>query len=120
MDDTAVVGGLRGPGQRFDQLGCLARRLRPARDEPPEMRAIHILQHDVRQPVVLADVINLHHVRMVQPSDRFGFGAETGSAFRKLPGPGDDHLDRDQAFEVEITRLEDDAHAAAAQFFQIS
>jgi hypothetical protein len=67
-------------------------------------------------PARLADLVNLHDVRVLQPCHRLGLDPEA----RQLPRPGmaaaEDHLERHGAFEGQVQRLVDDAHAPTADY----
>jgi hypothetical protein len=47
--------------------------------------------------VVLADLVDLHDVRVLQARHCLGLGAEAGQVVGPGVGPGQDHLQRHQA-----------------------
>ena len=48
--------------------------------------AVDELQREERQALVLADLVDLHDVRVLQPGDRLGLGAEAGQLARRRRG----------------------------------
>ena len=46
---------------------------------------------------MLADLVDLHDVRVLQPGDRLGLGAEARELRRPGVGAGEDHLEGDEA-----------------------
>ncbi len=97
------AGGLAG-GQR-----CAVQPLRQA-------AAGAVFQREEGQAVVFADLVDLDDVGMLQAGDRFGLGPEALQLLAARDGAAQDHLEGDQAFELGLLGLVDDAHAAAAQF----
>ena len=70
-------------------------------------------------PVEQADFVHGDDVGMLQPAGRLNFGA--GSAAGRLAlarSAGQDHLEGDDAVELDLPGLVDDAHAAAAEFVE--
>src|SRR5262245_21542299 len=53
---------------------------------------------------------------MLQPPDGFRFGAKPLALARSGQFAGDNHLERDNPSNRNLSRLEDDAHPAAAEF----
>ena len=116
VDDALPVGGVHAPRQVRDQPGRLARRQRvgpaqalgqaAARDE---------FQREERPAVGLADFVDLDDVGVVEAGDDLRFGEETGVFRRSVAAIVQDHLEGDDAVELELAGLVDDAHAAAAQ-----
>ena len=115
MHDAALVGGVHGAGQGFDQRGGVARRQRGAVELLRQAAAVDVFQREVRQAFVLADFVDLHDVRVLQARDGFGFGAESSPLVRRGVLAGQDHLQGDDAVERDLPGLVDDAHAAAAE-----
>ena len=115
VDDVLLVGEVHRPGQRFHQFGRRARRLRMPIDERVERAAVHEFEREVRQPVVLADLVDLDDVRVLQPGDGPGFLIEAGELLRAGVPAGENHLEGDEPIQPRLPGLVDDAHAAAAQ-----
>ena len=78
--------------------------------------AVAELQRDIRQAVMLADFVDLHDIRMAQMRYGFRLGVKTRQLLRIGMDARADHLKRDEAIEVRLPRLVDDAHAAFAEF----
>ncbi len=105
----------QGAGQGLDDPGRVLDRLGLAADPIRQAAAGEILEREVRQAVVPADLEDLDDVRVVDGGDRAGLGLEPG----QVPGPGTgagaDHLEGDEAVEPGLMRLVDDPHAAGAE-----
>jgi hypothetical protein len=71
-----------------------------------------------RYPRVLADLVDLHDVRVVQPGDRLGLDPEPRPRLVRGRARRLDHLQGHEAVQVQLKRLVDDAHAASAQLRQ--
>ena len=96
----------------------LVHRLRLAADPLRQAAAIDVLEREIGQPFVLADLVDLHDVRVLQTGDRLGLGVEPGQLLRPGVCAGQHHLQGDDAVQLRLPRLVDDAHAAAAQLGQ--
>ena len=118
MHNPRLVGDMHGSGQRFDHLGRLLGRQRRAVQFVGQAAAGAELQREVGMAFVLADLVNLHDVRVLQPGDRLTLGAEAGQFLGPGVLPGQDHLERDQTFERNLPGLVDDSHAAAGDLLQ--
>ncbi len=118
VDDTRQVRGVHRPGELGDEARRVPRRLRRPGEHPGEAAARHVLHREERQPVVLADLVDLHDVRVGQPRDRLGLAAEAHRLRRAGRRIALDHLDGDDAVEAVLPGLVDDAHAAAPQLPQ--
>ncbi len=64
---------------------------------------------------MLASLVDLDDLRVLQPSDRVGFGQETGPALRFGVRAGQDHLQRNHPVGMRLPGLINHAHAAPAQ-----
>ena len=82
VDDAALVGVVHGAGQRLDQGGGVARRLRRAVELLLQAAAVEIFQREIRLAVVLADLVNLHDVGVLQPGDGLGLDLEAQQRLR--------------------------------------
>src|SRR5262249_25285285 len=118
VDHAALVGVLHRPRQRLDQLGRLARRRRAGGKAVVQAAALHVGHREVRRPLVLADLVDRHDVRVVQLRRRLGLAAEALPL--RLAGQlaVEDHLHRDGAVEADLAGLPDHAHAAAGDLLQ--
>ncbi len=76
MDAPLLVGIVHGAGQGLDEPGRGLHRLRLAGELLGQAAAVDVFQHQVGPAVVLAHLVDLHDVRMLQPGDRAGLGAE--------------------------------------------
>src|SRR5262249_5051347 len=112
------VSEVHRPGQGFHHLGRRAGWLRVAIDEPVERAAVHELEGEIRKPLVLADLVDLHDVGVLQWGEGAGLLAEAGELLRAGVGPGQDHLQRAQPIQPYLPGLVDEAHPAATQLPQ--
>ncbi len=115
VDDPALVGGLDGLGYRGHQGGGLAGRLRRARHHLGQAAALDEFHGEVRPAVQVADLVDLHDVRMAQAGHGFRLAQKALQLLRPGGGAGQEHFQGDGAVEAQVPRLVDDAHAAAAQ-----
>jgi hypothetical protein len=97
VDDAAGVGGGHRPGQQFGGQRRLAGRLGLAGDLLGEAAAGQVLQGEVRQAIVLADLEDLDDVRVLQSRDGLRLGVEAGQLVRPGVGAGQHHLEGDDA-----------------------
>ena len=75
------------------------------------------LHGDERLPVLLANVVNRADIRMVQCGRGLGFALEPGKSLRVAGNFFWKKLEGDKAMQPRVLGFIDDAHAAAAQFF---
>src|SRR5262245_50487081 len=94
---------------------ALARRQRRALEPARQAAAAAELQREVGQAVVLADFVDLDDVGVLQPRDRRRLAAKAVEAFVIGVAAGEDHLEGDDAVQLQVPGLVDDAHAAPAQ-----
>jgi hypothetical protein len=108
-----AVGRLHPDAQDFLQLQ------RPVAVELLlEREAVDVLHHEVRQPLRLRDGVDGNHVLVDDGGRRLGLASEPlagGAAGRQLRGQ---HLDRDDAVQRLVERLEHHRHAAPADHFE--
>ncbi len=95
MTPRVSVG--HGPCQGGHQLGGGARRPGGAVQPVGQAAALDQLQGEVRQAVALADLVNLHDIRVLQARDGLGLGAEARQLVRPRVAAGEDHLERPPA-----------------------
>ena len=101
---SAISRAARRGGNGSDPRRALGQAA--ARDE---------FQREERPAVGLADFVDLDDVGVVEAGDDLRFGEETGVFRRSVAAIVQDHLEGDDAVELELAGLVDDAHAAAAQ-----
>ena len=65
---------------------------------------------------MFAVLVDLHDVGVLQARDGFGFGAEASQLLAAGMAACKDHLEGDEAIELEMACLVDNAHAAAAKY----
>ena len=83
-----------------------------------EIAALDELHGEVVLPFMLADFVDGHDVRMIQPRRRLRLALKAGDLLRRGELPGPDALQGDDAIEADLPGLVDDAHAAAADLLQ--
>ena len=104
-------------GQGFDKLGGIAWRLWHAGQLLRQVAALDEFQREERLPGMLADFVDLHDIRVLQPGHGLRLGPEAGEPVRAHPA-SQDHLQGDDALQSNLPRPEHHAHAAAAEFPQ--
>jgi hypothetical protein len=109
------MGDVDGPGQRLDQLGGLVGQPGRAVEPAGEAAALDKLQGEEGQAVVLANLVDLHDVGVLQAGDRLGLGLEAAQLLAAGVAAAQDHLEGDEALELQVPGLVYDSHAAAAQ-----
>src|SRR5262249_28343701 len=114
VDEAGLMRVVHRAGQQFDEFGGAAAWLGRARQTLPEVAAVQVFQGEVRPARVLADFVNLHDVRVLQPGERLSLFAEALDFIRVGEDAGLDHFQSDDAVQGQLARLVDDAHAAAA------
>ena len=118
VNDPLAVRLLNRSREDFDQLGGPERRPWVAVDLRVEVAALDVFELDVGTVLVVADRIDLDHVRVAQPGDRLGLGQESGHGIRVGQLAGQDHLHGDDPIETEFARLVDDPHPPSPQLAQ--
>ena len=95
-------------------VAAVTRWLRPATDRLGETAPGDKLQREVRQPVVVAVVVDLDNPRVLDLGDGVGLGVEPSDLVGGGVRPGQNHLQRDQSIQSDVPGFVDDAHAASA------
>ena len=113
-----VVGRVHGPGQRLDQPRRLAGRLRRAAELPAQAAAVDELQREEGMAVVLADLVDLHDVRVLQRGQCPCLDLKPGHILRGSLRSRRDHFERHDAIQLPLPRLVDLAHASFAEHAQ--
>ena len=115
MDDAQPVRLGNAPGYLLDQPRGTLRRPGNAIELSVQAAAGDILELQERQAIGLADVVDLHDVRVLEPGDRLGLRQEPGTNLGVGMGTGEDHLQGARAIEPDLAGPVDDPHAAPAQ-----
>jgi hypothetical protein len=115
VNEAALVRELHGTGQRGDHFGRLPCGLRTACELLCQSSSLDKLHREVRPTGQVADIVDLYDVRMPQCRHRLGLAPETPQFLRIGVSAGEQHLDGDDALELEVLGLEDDAYAAPAE-----
>src|SRR5206468_7784702 len=115
VDDPAAMRRMHGVGQRADQVGRRAGGLGRAGQLEGQATPVHELHREIRPAFLLADVVKLYDVRVPQGRDRLGLPLEPFPLVRDGGAAAEQRLDGDGSVEPEMPRLEDHAHAAAAE-----
>ena len=104
MNDALAVGRRDGLGQRLKHLRRPTRRLRRPGHLAGQTAALDELQREERQVLDLADLVDLHDVRMLQTGQQLR--PRSGSAQVVLVGQRRiaDHLQGDDAPQLEMPR----------------
>src|SRR5262249_34848643 len=77
--------------------------------------ALDELEQEVEEALTLAEVVELDHVRMVEPRENHGLAPEALGEGRILARVEREHLEGDEALDPRLARLVDGAHAALAE-----
>ena len=112
VDEADVVGGGEGPSG-VDKHGDLLPQRPVLGVEPLAQRdALDELHRDEQRPVVLADVVDRHHVGVVELGERTRLLPQGVRLLALERGDGPQQLDRELAVELRVERGVDDPHAA--------
>jgi hypothetical protein len=118
MDDAAPVGMVHGAGQRLNQPRRLVRRLRDAGIPLGEGPAGHVFKHERGAAFVFAQLVDGCDLGMFQAGDCLSLGEKAGDLLGAAVCPGEDQFHGHDPVQPGLTSLEDDGHAAAAEFLQ--
>jgi hypothetical protein len=114
VDDAALVRVLQGVGNGHDQLGRLAERQLPRREQVRQRHPLDEVAHQVRQAVGLADLVDGHHRGVPELCHAAGLAQEAVEVGRPGEVAGPRHLDGDGAVQLRVERLVDGAERPAA------
>jgi len=115
VNDSLLMGIVYGPGQGFHQRCGGLGRLRFAGEFLRQGAAVHEFQGEIGVALGLADLVNLHDVRVLQPRLRLRLRPEAAQVLGVRLGAGQEHLEGHQALQALVAGLVDNAHAPAAQ-----
>ncbi len=115
MDDAPFVGRRERLGDLRAEGGGLARRERPAGEALPQVLPLDDLHHEVRLPVLLADVVDRDDPGVVQSRRGAGLLDEAGEALGIPQDVLRQDLDRHLAREAAVAGTVDLSHAAGPE-----
>ena len=115
MDDPPAVRLGDGPRQGLDQPGRPFGRPGGAVELLRQAAPLQVFELEIGPVVVVAEAVDLDDVGMAQLRDRLGLGEEANGRLVTGVFTRQDHLERDDAVELDLAGLVDDSHAAAAQ-----
>jgi hypothetical protein len=118
VDDAGLVRHLHRFGQRTQQCGGSAGRLRRAREFLGQAAALDELHGKVRPAFDVTRVEDCNDVRVSQAGQRRGLPVKPLQFLGGGERAREQHLERNRAIERSLSGLVDDAHAAAAQHAQ--
>ena len=116
MQQPFVVGILHRFGHLRHQRCRFFRLQRLFGDKFRQVLARNVLQTEVGQAVVLANIEDRHDPRMRQPSNALGLDQKPLAGLGSRLGPGQDHLEGRGPAELLVAGEIDHAHAAPAEF----
>ena len=120
MHDIFRVRRLERIGNLNSQLEDIFERHRPPGDSFLQRLAIEILHDDKGAAVFLADVVNGADIRMVERGSRLRFAPETLQRLAILGHLFRQEFQGHRAVQPRVFGFIDNAHAAAAEFFDYS
>ncbi len=118
VEDAFVVSGVDGSADGQHQFGGLSRIEWSVGHLVRECDTFDQSHAEVRQSLVLADLVDWHDVGMFESSGTFGFTVKPGEVDLGGPIASKDHLDGHIAIEAGLVGPVDDPHPASAQFFE--
>ncbi len=118
MHDPHPVRRMDGPGQVLDQRRRLLGRQWSPVDLAVQTAAGTILECEEWLAIMLGDFVDLDDVRVTEPGDGLGFGAETREIGFTGMAARQEHLEGDRSIEAQLPGFVDDAHAPATEFSQ--
>src|ERR1019366_5783340 len=111
------VRSVQGIGNLNAQVECRLDLKRLASDPVPERLPLQQLHGDEGSPIGLVDFVDRADVRVVQRGGSLGFPLETAEGLCVVGDFVGKELQGDVTTELEVFRLEDHAHPAAAELF---
>ena len=117
MNDALGMSGIERVGNLNCQTEQNIRLDGLSADQMLERFAIQKLHGDECLSVLLADVVNGANIRMIQRGCGLRFALETGKSLRVASNFLRQEFERDEAMKPGVFRFVNDAHPAAAQFF---
>ena len=112
------VGGIECVGDLECDLQHLAQWHAAADDAIFQSLAFEIFHGQKREALVFADIVNGANVWVIEGGGGAGFAAETIEGLRIVRGFFREEFQGDHALETGVFGFVNDAHAAAADFFE--
>ena len=116
VENATLVGMVHRPGDGLDEFSRCA--VGPACAILPlviDSAARQVLQCQIGAAVMLADLIDLHNVRVLQPRDGISLGSKPHSESSILGGMGVDHLDCHPPVQRTLAGFVHHPHSSPAQ-----
>ena len=115
VHDLALPGMRERAGDLQRVVERVAERQRTVRvHQVADVRAVDVLEHDVADAAVFADVVHAGDVRMIEPRGRAGLRLKPPLRLRVAGLPERQHLHRHGAVQVGVPRAKHGPHPAAA------
>ncbi len=113
MDDARAVGAVERVANLIRDGECLVNRQAPGTaKEVGERLPFEVLEHEIVEPALVADVVDRTDVRIVQRGNCACFVLEAPPRFRVRDERGREHLDGDRAIESRVASAVHLPHAA--------
>ena len=118
VDDAGAMSLIECGRQLTDDPERLREWQRPELEAVRQASAGHVPHHQIRLPVVFAEVMDRHDRGVFERGDGLSFTQEARFEARVMQQLTWQHLDRDVAVEVGVARAVDDGHAATPDLAQ--
>jgi hypothetical protein len=118
MNDSFAVGCVQGVGNLDADIEQRLQLESPAKDHFPQSLAFQIFHHQEEAPLVLANFVNGADVGVIQSRGGAGLTPEALERLGIVRQAVWQKLESDKTTELDVLSLIDDAHPAAADFFQ--
>ena len=118
VNDAPLVSVMDGSRRLGDELGRLTGGRPTVGRALGQAAARDVFHAEKGLPLMFAYFVDRHNAWMVEAGGRFRFLSEAPHIFQGREPAGQNHLQRDEAVEWDVSSLVHDAHAASAQLFQ--
>ena len=118
VHDAVAMGIVQGSRDEHDITGRLTGGQGALDQALRKTRSFHEIHAVERLAANLADFVDGHNVGMAKLSIGFRFQPKARQIIGIRAWPRQDHLDRDNAIQADLPRLEHHAHAASADFLE--
>ncbi len=109
---------MNGSSDGLHATGRFLQRHRTLSHSFGEVLALDVIHREIMLPLVFANLVNGHDVRMLQIGRGLRFGVEPLHQRGRSEFSRENHLQRHRAVKGRLPRLEDDAHAASRDLLQ--